>query len=231
MSITVIRQKQDTKTKMIAVWSPTAAGKTMIAVNLAALMSEIGPTALVDLTADNAVFTWVNCSKTEGLEELIKGNPEEAFYPLHMPKLRVYTKEPDSQNVSFNGEAAILNGIVRALHDHNIVIDAPREYLKAANILAVANISILIADQNIHGSLILQKHITKIRNPVLVVNRFREDCPALADPATVLKKEAVLYIPDRPQPVLESILVGQPVAAKDEEFKTLFSKLLEKLEG
>ena len=53
----------------------------------------------------------------------------------------------------------------------------------------------------------------------------------MADPATVLKKEAVLYIPDRPQPVLESILVGQPVAAKDEEFKTLFSKLLEKLEG
>ena len=104
-----------------------------------------------------------------------------------------------------------------------------RQEYQSGNILAVANISILIADQTSTAPNPAKTHYQiETLSWWLIVSG---GLPAVADPATVLKKEAVLYIPDRPQPVLESILVGQPVAAKDEEFKTLFSKLLEKLEG
>lgn len=206
---------------MIAIWSPTATGKTMVAVNLAAVMSKLYPTALVDLSSDNAVYTWLNC-QTAGLQSLIEGDPGGCYIPVNT-NLKVYSSEPGTKNV-YNGEASILSAISKNLNEHNVIFDTPRDYLRAANIISLSDITIIVTDFNIHGTLLLQKYIKRIPNPLFVLNRYG-NYPSITNPVKILQQE-MLQIPDDSAEIMKCILVGSPSVKYQDLFKTLMVKVV-----
>lgn len=222
--LTISARRRDGKHKVITVWSPVAAGKTTVAVNLAAVMSEKIPTALVDLSSDNAVHTYLNCRK-DGLRRLTEGDPGEACFPAGAPQLKVYTSEPGSKSV-YSGEASVLNEIIRAIDGHSIVFDAPREHLKAANVLSLADMVVIVTDRNIHGTILLQKYLKSIPSAVFVSNRHTEGYPVATDPAEILQKEMVI-LPDDPKEILSCVLSGSPAL----KYRHTFQELLEKAVG
>ncbi len=211
MQVTLSKRKRDNENRVYAVWSPVASGKTMLAVNLAAVLSEQASTAIVDLAPDNAVYTWTNCPGTKGLQDLLAGNRQSAYTPLNMPGLQVYTAPPGEKPL-YNGEASLLSNISKALDGHQIVFDTPGDFIKAANILTLVDVVILVTDYNIHSTMVLQNYLKVIRHKLLVVNRFSEEYTSAADPVELMQIEPATLIPDIPKEVYESILTGIPLA-------------------
>lgn len=224
MQVSLSKRSRDGKDKLIAVWSPVSSGKTTVAVNLAFALAKEKPVALVDLAADNAVFTWTNCSGTNGLHELINGNASLYYESIKMPGLQIYTGDPKLRN-SYNGEASILSNISKALSGIQVVCDTPRDYLKAANILALADVIVLVADYNLHGSILLKPYVKGFKNKALVVNRHSEGYSSLSDPVKILSLEAAAKIPDNPYDAYSSVLTGSPFCLSEfEELARLLRK-------
>jgi len=220
------KRKKDNRNKVIAIWSPVAAGKTMVAVNLSVVLSEKVPTALVDLSSDGAIHTWLNCSETKSLKELTAGNPNECYFPVSVPGLRVYTFQP-GEKPPFSGEASLLSAVSKALNDFYVVYDVSRDILKAANILHLADITLLVADYNIHGVFLLQKYLKQIKNPLLVVNRYFPERPEFS-PEDILGLKA-FYLPDSPREVFNSVFTGVPVVSVSPEFKSVFKRIRDEI--
>ncbi|MCR3923195.1 MAG: hypothetical protein NUK65_11890, partial [Firmicutes bacterium] len=78
--------------KVIAVVSPVAAGKTFIAVNLAATAARYNDTALLDLDfKERAVHTWMNLpAGYRALDMLVSGESTE---PITVSGIKVYTND------------------------------------------------------------------------------------------------------------------------------------------
>jgi hypothetical protein len=206
----------------------------MLAVNLAYRLQLRGPTALVDLSPDNAAHTWTNCQGAQGgLRSLLHdGDKDNAYTPLGMPGLFVYTQKPGDKPC-YAGEASLLGKAAKALDGLQVIYDLPGSFVLAANALSFADAVILVADYNIHGTLLLQRHIGHVRDKaLLVINRSLEQFPPAADPAAILKMEPVAIIPDLPVQVCDSVLRGTPLASEDsvQEFDKILDAL-KKREG
>ncbi len=223
--ITLSKRKRGGKNKAVAVWSPTATGKTMVAVNIAAVMAKLYPTALVDLSPDNAIYTWLNCQES-GLQSLAEGDPGKYYTPVKTPKLSVYSSSPGSKNV-YDGETLILSNISKALDDYNVIFDTPRDYLKAANIISLVDTVIIVTDFNIHGTLLMQQYLQNMpNNSLFVLNRHNEQYPLISNPSEILQQPMVI-IPDDPGEILNSILHGSPTEKYQELFQTLVEKVVD----
>lgn len=228
--LSLSKKKRDSTGKTYAVWSPTATGKTMLAVNLAYRLQLHSPTALVDLSPDNALHTWTNCQDARGLRNLLhEGDKDHAYTPLGMPGLFIYTQKPGDKQC-YAGEASLLGKATKALDGLQVIYDLPVSFVLAANALSFADAVVLVADHNIHSTLLLQRHIAHIRDKaLLVVNRSLTQFPAAADPGSILKMEPVAVIPDLPVQVCESVLRGAPLAFDDAVRQ--FDKILEALKS
>lgn len=226
MQISLSKHKRDGKYKIITVWSPISAGKTIAAVNLSAVMAETVPTALVDLSPDGAAYAYLNCRGTQSLKSLVLGDPENHYAPVIAQGLKAYVFEPGDKS-PYNGDASILSIITKSLTECHIVFDAPSDRLKASNALLLADTVLLVVDYNIHGVLLARKHLSLIRKPVLLVNRYqgRHIC---FSPEETLNLKAY-YLPDSPENIYKSIFAGVPVIKQNEEFKSVFQKIKDEI--
>ena len=226
MENTLSRRKRDGTIRIIAVWSPTATGKSTIATNLAAYLSEKEkePVALVDLTQDHAVYTYTNCTKPQGLKRLINGDPHGYHSPLHAPKLRVYTTKPGSKSV-FNGEASKLSSICKTLSDHIIVFDLQRDHLRAANALVLADKVLLVADYNFHSVYLAKIYTQQLTNKLLVINQHSEENMPAFSVSEMLDLEPAAIFPDRGGLVLKRIFDGS-LLFNEPDFEPEFERLI-----
>lgn len=225
MEISLSRRHRDSTNRFIAVWSPVAAGKTTAAVNIAALISARNPVSLVDFSPDYGVCTYLNCSGAAGLYDLLEGDSEGYYSITNYPNLKIYTAKPGSKTL-YNGEASKINAITKALKKDEIVIfDTPRDYLKAANIIALSDKNVLVADYNIHGSTLLQAYSLQMNNKIMIVNRYSDHYPSIAEPSAIVGITPSAIIPDLPAESYQSIIAGVPLVDHSVEARTAFEEI------
>lgn len=225
-----------------AVWSPVSAGKTFVAVNLAAAIALQGlDVMLIDGTPDFSCCYWTGAPDgEEGLLEAIK-EPESvldvAFRPNLVPGLSVLACDPNAgrqakitlKQIEVLAKSARVKGQV-------VVLDLPGLY--DVSVVGLAEAVILVADQDIARLIRIQKTLDELEERggldldriLLVLNRYMESkfLPAKsAQEATGLTVSTL--IPEATREALECARTGCPAVMVNPELHTAFSEIAEKM--
>lgn len=222
-----------------AVWSPVSAGKTFVAVNLAATIALQGgvEVTLIDASPDLSCCYWTGAPDgEEGLLESIKepGSAlDVAFRPNFVPGLSVLTADPGGEKQpKFTPKQ--IETLAKTVHARGnvVVIDLPTSFDEA--ILGLAEVVILVADQDISRLVRIQKLFDELEEKgvldldrmALVLSRYVESkwLPAKsAQEATGLTVSAL--IPEATREVLECTRTGCPAVIVSPELQAAFSEI------
>lgn len=227
--------------KVVAVCSPVPAGKTFVAVNLAAAMAQEGHTvALVDADYKKfGVHTWLNCpAGEEGLAGALQDVADPiayAYQPGYLPGLSVFTSDPGEKTPLINDKSLIM--FLQELQQHVdlVIVDTPGDFSApiTGTVINAAGLLVIVSDPDFSHLLRIQREIDNLPEDfdfdkcVIVANQIIESdklSPEDAEKATGMKVSCT--IPGRPRSVLESIKVGIPAVMFDRDIKQAFEKLL-----
>ncbi|MDO7785796.1 hypothetical protein [Desulforamulus aquiferis] len=244
--ISQIKKKADSKNllqNVIAVYSPTPSGKTMLALNLATTLSQLGNNvALVDGDISQlSLGNWVEIPEGEdGIYRLLKdpGNSLEYGYsPRLMPGLFLFTASVVDPEAA-NNKKSMLNALkgLNSICDV-VVVDLSSDIKNpvTSEVINIASQVILVADTDFNHLRRFQIVMDKLSDDLfskccLVVNRAVESARVFvsdAEKAVGLKSDAL--IPDAALEVLESIKSGIPVVLFHTQMKQSLDDLADRL--
>ncbi len=219
---------------ILAVWSPVSAGKTLVATNLAWVLSLTGPTTLIDLDEKQAVREWLLIPEKEdsllrGLRESSKPLPD----PARVGDLNVYCCDPNAgkPQISPSKLARILSS--PQLAPGPVVLDMPADALEMErwgyDLLKALKCCVIVGDPD-------WSHRTAVRQaidwatkegvwPILILNRYAEAEVPGWDQETILGLKPAAILDARDCLVYKSIASGKPMVVLDHEWKKRFDEL------
>jgi Mrp family chromosome partitioning ATPase len=213
----------------VAVCSPVPAGKTFVAVNLAAVAAACGERAvLFDLDfEERAVYSWLNISShPAAVYNLLSGKPETpasrfgaAVYgadPLYAPASGVLTRPSLLEMLSLVEGGFVVMDMPRLLTDWHSEI--------AKDSAAV----VVVADPDCHRYWKLAAHASAFgTEPLLVANKHVRLSGPL-DFADLFKVQPEVFVP-LSAAVYDSALIGRPLALSNRDIFKTFEALLKKI--
>ncbi|MCL6558012.1 MAG: hypothetical protein K6U74_04255 [Firmicutes bacterium] len=211
---------------VIAVWSPAPAGKTFVAVNLAAAFALRGmETVLLDV--HGSAWPLVGAPEGEdGLARFLETGALQgtAFCPDLVPGLYVLTTDPAGE-----GPAVDLNKVLEKIvgGGHQIIIDLNGSPLDATGT------TVIVADHDVNHLLKIQKAVQEgdwLYKAVLVLNRHVESISVETVKQAANMNVAVL-IPDLGPEALECQRAGVPAVLVNPAVAEAFDSLVDLLGG
>ena len=203
----------------VAVCSPVPAGKTFVAVNLAAVAASCGENvALIDLDfTERAVYSWLNITACPtGVYDLLSGRPTA---PAQASGISVYGADPIAIPQAHVDQPALIELLGKTAAGL-VIFDMPRVLTEwHMEIVKDCGAVVMVADLDCHRYLKYSSYTDAFPDPVLVINKTAP----LPWPLNYgIKPAAEVPIS---QDIYKSILLGRPLALQDASLRKPFEVL------